>query len=124
MSFEVLTAVDMTNPIFWNMTPYIPLEVNQRFGRNNSPPYSESMSSLLGNCFMLASYFAYSSTLKTEPIFSSEMFTFNGLHVVIPQITLLFINVTIFLTWLKIKFPKNFLNYFSIQARSTYTTLI
>jgi hypothetical protein len=29
---EVLTAVVMKSPIFWDITPFSPLKVNQRFG--------------------------------------------------------------------------------------------
>jgi hypothetical protein len=32
MAFEILTAVVMNSPIFWDITPCSSLEVNRRFG--------------------------------------------------------------------------------------------
>jgi hypothetical protein len=33
VEFEVLTAVVMKRTIFWDTTPYSPLKVNRRFGK-------------------------------------------------------------------------------------------
>jgi hypothetical protein len=32
LGFEVLTAVAMKSSVFWDISPYIPVKVNRRFG--------------------------------------------------------------------------------------------
>jgi hypothetical protein len=63
VGFEVLTAVVMKNPIFWNVTPCSPLKAIRRFG---------GICSSIATCFMLVSGLPYSSTLKMEATYSSE----------------------------------------------------
>jgi hypothetical protein len=65
---EVPTALTVKSTVFWDITTYIPLKVNRRFGgicraRNQLEsvlrfPYA----------FMLVSFSAYSPTLKMEAI--------------------------------------------------------
>jgi hypothetical protein len=86
VGFEVLTAVVMKGSIFWDILPCNPLKIDRRFGgvkysllfqsrrliqaRNQQEEDSEL--ALLATCFILASCFTYSSTLKMGAIHSNE----------------------------------------------------
>jgi hypothetical protein len=76
--FEVLTAVVMKSTVFWDITPYSSLNVNQRFGgtyclhlqgQRISWARSQHESRWQAEA-LLVSCLAYSSTLKMEPICS------------------------------------------------------
>jgi hypothetical protein len=76
VGFKVITGVIMKSYIFWDITPCCPLKVNRCFGvtshfhlqgRRISPTELS-----LPPAFTLVSCLAYSSTLKTETISSSE----------------------------------------------------
>jgi hypothetical protein len=87
VGFEVLTSV--SGSVIWNVMPLSPTKLNPNIcptylihiqnrrtdlKRNQHEPDSESCAV----CFILISYLAYSSLLKTERIFSSEtMINFN-----------------------------------------------
>jgi hypothetical protein len=60
IGFEVLTAVVMKSPIFWNITPCIPLIINRRFGgprRLHFHEPTESAFYLLHTGFLLCLFF-------------------------------------------------------------------
>jgi hypothetical protein len=75
--------ISSKSSIFWDITPCSPLKVNRRFGRTcrchlqvgrmiQGRNKSEA-GRLLAACFMLVSCLDYSSTLKIEAIYFSEM---------------------------------------------------
>jgi hypothetical protein len=80
IGFQVLTAVVMKSPIFWDITPCSPLKVNRRFGEKRrlhlqGRRVSQKINlseALLATCLTLLYRLTYSSTVKMEAICSSE----------------------------------------------------
>jgi hypothetical protein len=66
VGFGVLTAVTIKGTVFWVVKPCIFLEVQRRFG-------GTYLLHLLVTYLLLVSYLAWSSTLKIEVVYSSEM---------------------------------------------------
>jgi hypothetical protein len=96
VGFEILTAVVLKSSIFWDIIPCSPLNVNQHFRGTcylRLQCRRENHAKLcLPRAFTVVYCLAYSSTLKMKERCPSETSgDFQGVHVVIPQKTELFI---------------------------------
>jgi hypothetical protein len=76
VGFEVLTAMRIKNPIFWDMTPCSPLKLNRRF-RGISRLRAANLA-LLAICLTLSLCLAYSPKMKMEAKYFSETLVVSG----------------------------------------------